>query len=88
MQFLMMVTMLFANALAFPLHPRASVCPTGLNSNPQCCSVDVVGVADLDCETPDAAFLCPGKELMCCAIPVADQALLCVKAVSMAGGSA
>lgn len=29
--------------------PFASVCPTGLYSNPQCCATDVLGVAGLNC---------------------------------------
>jgi hypothetical protein len=28
-------------------------CPDGLFSVPQCCSVDILGVADLDCSTPE-----------------------------------
>ncbi|KAL7897076.1 fungal hydrophobin domain-containing protein [Trichoderma sp. SZMC 28014] len=64
------------------------VCPSGLlYTNPQCCSVDVIGVADLDCQVPSRAptngtdfeSICAetGKQAHCCAIPVAGQALLC-----------
>lgn len=36
------------------------LCPSGLlYSNPQCCSTDVLGVADLDCATRKFAFLVP-----------------------------
>ncbi|KAJ6782984.1 hypothetical protein PWT90_10380 [Aphanocladium album] len=66
------------------------LCPKGLISNPQCCAVGVLGVADLDCETPrgatgpksfGAVCAAKGKQAACCAIPVAGQALLCQKAI-------
>ncbi|UKZ79782.1 hypothetical protein TrVFT333_007544 [Trichoderma virens FT-333] len=31
---------------------RSPLCPSGLKSNPQCCSTDVLGIADLDCANP------------------------------------
>jgi hypothetical protein len=56
---------LFASAMASPaMRRQLSVCSTG---SPQCCSVDVLGVADLDCAArklfppPDFAALSPYK---------------------------
>lgn len=54
------------------------VCPSGLYSNPVCCSADILGVADLDCKSPSSAtsvddfkLSCSneGKKATCCAIP-------------------
>ncbi|KAK3182504.1 beta ketoadipyl CoA thiolase, th1 [Lecanicillium sp. MT-2017a] len=66
-------------------------CPSGLYSNPQCCQVDVLGVAALDCSTPDETpksgsnfgEICAktGKQAKCCVLPVAGQSLLCQEAV-------
>ncbi|KAM3528963.1 hypothetical protein NHJ13051_002109 [Beauveria bassiana] len=68
-------------------------CPSGLYSNPQCCAVDVLGVADLDCSTPSQNFttgdefrdICAtiGQHPMCCVLPVAGQAVLCEKPVGI-----
>ncbi|KAH8930004.1 hydrophobin [Atractiella rhizophila] len=54
---------------------------------PQCCAVDVLGVADLDCHSPHdsptskANFqqTCSkvGQQAKCCTLPVAGQAVLC-----------
>ncbi|KAL6900033.1 hydrophobin [Trichoderma evansii] len=63
-------------------------CPRGLYSNPQCCSVGVLGLADLDCSVPnktpkdgkDFGAICKNqgsKEAQCCVLPVAGQAVLC-----------
>ncbi|KAM0515544.1 hypothetical protein ACHAPE_006071 [Trichoderma viride] len=62
-------------------------CPSGLYSNPQCCSTDVLGVADLDCQVPrsipkngaDFQAICAatGKEPRCCVLPILGQSLLC-----------
>ena len=51
MQFIVLAA-LFASAMAVPaeLNARTSVCEGGLYTNPQCCSTDVLGVADLDCK--------------------------------------
>lgn len=40
-------------ALAAPpaVQRDKALCPRGLYSNPSCCDVDVLGVADLDCES-------------------------------------
>ncbi|KAM0458062.1 hypothetical protein ACHAO4_002784 [Trichoderma viride] len=70
----------------------ASVCSTGIYSNPQCCGVNILGVAALDCHTPRVDVLngpifqavCAaegGKQAVCCAIPVAGQDLLCEEPV-------
>lgn len=44
---------LFATAaIAGPVEVRTgngSICPTGLYSNPQCCSAQVLGIIGLDC---------------------------------------
>ncbi|CZR60837.1 related to trihydrophobin precursor [Phialocephala subalpina] len=60
------------------------VCASG---TPQCCDVDVLGVADLDCSTPpevpttvaDFTSICAaiGKIDMCCLIPILEQGLIC-----------
>lgn len=66
----------------------SDLCPSGLlYTNPQCCSADVLGVADLDCKTPSSApvdgadfqRICAasGSMAKCCAVPVAGLALLC-----------
>ncbi|APA06279.1 predicted protein [Sclerotinia sclerotiorum 1980 UF-70] len=67
------------------LSPRTDfICTTG---SPQCCDINVLGVADLNCEAPPEAFhdvasfneVCAsvGKINMCCILPVLDQGLLC-----------
>ncbi|KAI0518272.1 hydrophobin precursor [Xylaria bambusicola] len=68
-------------------------CPPGLYSNPQCCSVDVEGVADLDCASPTstpssaASFqsICAkgGQQAACCVVPVLGQAVLCETPVGL-----
>ncbi|KAJ7642096.1 hydrophobin [Roridomyces roridus] len=78
---------------AKPLHqynPRQVAympCPTGIYGIAQCCAVGILGLADLDCDSPPAAprnatdFLticaASGREAQCCAIPIAGQSLLC-----------
>ncbi|KAF5867598.1 putative hydrophobin protein [Botrytis fragariae] len=81
------MTALFASALAMPatlVSRQDAICSSG---NPQCCDTDVLGVADLDCETPPAAYtdavsfnkVCAdvGKIDMCCDLPILDQGLIC-----------
>ncbi|KAI0912579.1 fungal hydrophobin-domain-containing protein [Ustulina deusta] len=69
-------------------YPTAyAACPNGLYSDPQCCSTDVLGVADLDCSSTPAIptsanefrSICAagGQRARCCVIPVAGQAVLC-----------
>ncbi|KUJ20303.1 Bhp2, hydrophobin class II [Mollisia scopiformis] len=82
---------LFALAFATParhmtLADRQAtlVCASG---TPQCCDVDVLGVADLDCETPPTVpttvanftSICAdvGKIDKCCLIPILEQGLIC-----------
>jgi hypothetical protein len=59
MQFLMIATVVASAAFALALPGgggnsngggNVELCPTGLYSNPLCCTVDVLGVADLDCD--------------------------------------
>ncbi|PQE06412.1 fungal hydrophobin protein [Rutstroemia sp. NJR-2017a WRK4] len=58
-------------------------CPVGLFSVAQCCATDVLGVLDLDCQTPTSGsssdFGCAtgGQRARCCVLPVAGQAALC-----------
>ncbi|KAI8947521.1 fungal hydrophobin-domain-containing protein [Xylaria longipes] len=62
-------------------------CPHGLYSVSQCCATDVLGVADLNCDSPPAVprsadefrYICAtgGQRARCCVVPVAGQALLC-----------
>ncbi|KAK6527259.1 beta ketoadipyl CoA thiolase, th1 [Arthrobotrys megalospora] len=66
-------------------------CPTGLYSNAQCCSTDVLGVLGLDCSNPSSQptsgsnfkSLCvaAGKKAACCVLPVAGQDVLCQNAI-------
>ncbi|KAG9233865.1 Bhp2, hydrophobin class II [Amylocarpus encephaloides] len=92
MQFtLITITSLMATALAIPSQlasnhqaRQVGLCASG---TPQCCDVNVLGVADLNCETPptlpttipDFNDICAGigKINMCCLLPILDQALLC-----------
>ncbi|OAQ60493.1 fungal hydrophobin domain-containing protein [Pochonia chlamydosporia 170] len=80
---------LFAGAaLAHPaaLAARDGPCPDLLYSVAQCCSTDVLGVADLDCSTPSSAndaedlkssCSTAGAAPKCCTIPVAGLGVLC-----------
>lgn len=69
-------TTLFATALATPaflsssqLRPRASnLCVGGVGSTPQCCAVDVLGVADLDCSARASPFSFPVLPFLCSGI--------------------
>ncbi|KAJ3491482.1 hypothetical protein NLG97_g5588 [Lecanicillium saksenae] len=67
------------------------VCEYGLYTNVQCCGVDVLGVAGLDCHTitevPNDANhanqICAktGAAARCCVVPILGQALLCKDAI-------
>ncbi|KAL7900468.1 fungal hydrophobin domain-containing protein [Trichoderma sp. SZMC 28014] len=93
MQYLTIATLFFATAFAGVARRQApAFCPPGLlYTVPQCCAVNVLGVADLDCVTPprgpsncktfEAICETVGREPKCCAVPVAGQALLCVDPV-------
>ncbi|CAK7230464.1 hypothetical protein SCUCBS95973_007583 [Sporothrix curviconia] len=58
---------------------------SGLEDTPQCCAVDALGVASLDCANPSAvptsadnfAAICGSKEPQCCALSLLGIALLC-----------
>ncbi|PQE26870.1 hypothetical protein CJF31_00003587 [Rutstroemia sp. NJR-2017a BVV2] len=80
-------TALITSTLAMPATlttRQVGLCSAG---TPQCCDVDVLGIADLDCETPpsvptdieDFSSICAtvGKIDMCCYIPILEQGLLC-----------
>ncbi|KAK0757443.1 hypothetical protein N5P37_010168 [Trichoderma harzianum] len=98
MQFLAVAALLFTAAFAAPsteapaLVRRANAyCPNGLYAVPQCCDVDVLGVAALDCRSPPVTptkcnsfnNICAaiGLQPKCCVLPVAGQALLCTNPV-------
>ncbi|KAM4054342.1 fungal hydrophobin domain-containing protein [Hirsutella rhossiliensis] len=59
----------------------------GLFTVAQCCATDVLGLVDLDCQTPskvprgpsDFRDICAdkGQRSRCCVLPVAGQAVLC-----------
>ncbi|TGO33822.1 hypothetical protein BHYA_0225g00050 [Botrytis hyacinthi] len=81
------MTALFASAFAIPatlVSRQDAICSSG---SPQCCDVDVLGVADLDCEAPPDAYtdiasfneLCAslGKINMCCDLPILGQGIIC-----------
>ncbi|KAI1400731.1 cerato-ulmin [Hypoxylon fuscum] len=60
---------------------------SGLYDSAQCCATDVLGVADLDCQTPskvptsatDFKLGCAsgGQRARCCVLPVLGQDVLC-----------
>ncbi|KAI2639377.1 hydrophobin [Xylaria nigripes] len=62
-------------------------CTALLDGTPQCCAVDVLGVADLNCANPSSLPSSPddfrqicadvGKQAACCVLPILGQALLC-----------
>ncbi|KAL6892109.1 fungal hydrophobin domain-containing protein [Trichoderma evansii] len=103
MQFFTVATLFLATAFAAPSDSHGhgvarrqaapNFCPPGLlYSNPQCCKVDVLGIADLDCVVPPESpkkcrsfgGICAkvARQPKCCAVPVAGQALLCVDPVN------
>ncbi|KAM0259878.1 hypothetical protein ACHAQJ_003123 [Trichoderma viride] len=105
MQFFTIATLFFATAFAAPSmdnhghgvsrRQSSHFCPPGLlYSNPQCCKVDVLGLADLDCVVPkkksgscnsfDGICAAMGRQAKCCAVPVAGLAVLCVKPLNAA----
>lgn len=53
MQFFAAATLFVAGVFAAPspnvISSRSTLCSPGLYSTPQCCAVDVLGVADLNC---------------------------------------
>ncbi|XDG03732.1 hypothetical protein ABKA04_003347 [Annulohypoxylon sp. FPYF3050] len=96
MQFTTFIVTFMASAvLATPGYggEPGSVCNPGLYSNPQCCSVDVLGVADLNCASPSkvpgnapefqAICATGGQIARCCVLPVAGQDVLCETPVGL-----
>ncbi|KAL7941517.1 hydrophobin [Trichoderma barbatum] len=95
MQFLAVAALLLTTAFAAPsteahgiIRRANAFCPEGLlYTNPQCCDVDVLGLAALDCRTPPVKpskcksfrSVCAalGLQPKCCAVPVAGLAVLC-----------
>ncbi|KAI8630690.1 hydrophobin precursor [Xylariaceae sp. FL1651] len=90
------ITVLATAVMASPAKRNGSpyeACPDGVYSNLQCCATDVLGVADLDCASPSAVpssaesfkAICAagGNTARCCAIPVADQSVLCETPVGL-----
>ncbi|KAI0808874.1 hydrophobin-like protein [Xylaria sp. FL0064] len=67
--------------------PYTACAGQGLYSVPQCCATDVLGVADLNCQSPSSypfsvsnfRDICAngGQRARCCVIPVLGQAVLC-----------
>nr|UZT00782.1 hydrophobin [Sodiomyces alkalinus] len=94
MKFIAVVAALTASlAMAAPTESSTDTtyiaCPISLYGNAQCCATDILGLANLDCDSPtdvprDAGHFqrtCAdvGKRARCCAIPVLGQALLCIQ---------
>ncbi|KAI5864010.1 cerato-ulmin [Durotheca rogersii] len=89
------VTFLASAVLANPVDPVKRTgggssyvpCNTPPYSSPQCCATDVLGLADLDCQSlpevphnaDDFRRICAvrGQRARCCVVPVLGQALLC-----------
>ncbi|KFY38324.1 hypothetical protein V495_06636 [Pseudogymnoascus sp. VKM F-4514 (FW-929)] len=80
---------LFTAIIAAPANnvARDVVCGGRLYSEPQCCSVDVLGIADLDCNAPDEVprdfedlkQICSksAAAAKCCSREVVGQEILC-----------
>ncbi|KFY04753.1 hypothetical protein O988_00546 [Pseudogymnoascus sp. VKM F-3808] len=80
---------LFTAIIAAPANnvARDVVCGDLLYGQPQCCSIDVLGVADLGCNAPDEVprdfndlkQICSksAAEAKCCTYDVVSQELLC-----------
>lgn len=92
MQFATIIATLFAAvAVAAPaseLEGRQAYVPcTGLYGTAQCCATDVLGVADLNCDSPPSvptdagnfSTTCSGigQRARCCVLPVLGQSVLC-----------
>ncbi|KID80707.1 Hydrophobin 2, partial [Metarhizium brunneum ARSEF 3297] len=59
MKFLAVAALLAGAAIAAPTFNTGggSVCPSGLYSNPQCCSTVVLGIVGLDCQSREYCHL-------------------------------
>ncbi|KAF3766717.1 hypothetical protein M406DRAFT_53268 [Cryphonectria parasitica EP155] len=89
MQSFTIIAVLFLSTVAASpvVEKRQYAACSGLYDTAQCCSVDVLGVADLDCadppETPESAVdfqsICEdiGQQARCCVLPLLDQGVLC-----------
>ncbi|KAL7624622.1 hypothetical protein AAE478_006190 [Parahypoxylon ruwenzoriense] len=91
----LLVTFLASAALAnpvkrtdgYPSSPASYDPCSGLYNSAQCCATDVLGVADLDCQTPnevpgsaaDFRKICAigGQRARCCVLPILGQGILC-----------
>ncbi|KAK5163625.1 uncharacterized protein LTR77_010574 [Saxophila tyrrhenica] len=84
MQFKLLALAFAAMASANPLVKRA-VCPAG--QTPSCCQLDVDGVVDTPCESPDGtpksqagferACAATGTTAMCCTLVVDGIGVIC-----------
>ncbi|KJK83510.1 hypothetical protein H634G_01639 [Metarhizium anisopliae BRIP 53293] len=95
MKFLAVAALLAGAAIAAPTSNTGGglACPPGLYSNPQCCALNLLGIAGLDCQSPGSTphdgpefgRICAqdGKHAACCVVPIAGQDLLCVTAVGV-----
>ncbi|KAH8810678.1 hydrophobin [Xylogone sp. PMI_703] len=90
MKFFTVAAIFVGAAMAVPTTPPAAgwtACQTGNQNSPVCCAVDVLKVADLDCEpTPqiptspdDFQKQCQtvGKEARCCTLALLGQGIGC-----------
>ncbi|KAL7924337.1 hydrophobin [Trichoderma austrokoningii] len=91
MQFFAAATLFIAGVLTAPspngLNSRSALCTSSPYTTPQCCAVDVLGVADLNCAGPvgtvnsaaefQANCAAIGQEARCCVLPVLGQDVLC-----------
>jgi len=82
--FVTLIEVLHALAIPHQTRGESHICPAPLYGNPQCCAVDVLDVAALDCVVPKQApessdefiDLCVeqgGREALCCAVPIVSS---------------
>lgn len=67
-----------------PSNDSGPLCPTGLYSQAQCCSTDVLGLVDIDCKNPSTSpsnlanfkrdCAKSGKSAKCCVLPIVSWA--------------
>ena len=77
--------------------PTLAYDPCPGHTYPKCCGIDVLGIADVECNTPrvapisfdlfEATCAQQGKGPKCCAIPVGGSALFCVDPVTSSNPS-
>ncbi|KAF2105137.1 hypothetical protein NA57DRAFT_31093 [Rhizodiscina lignyota] len=73
--------------LAAPHERRQAATVCSGSNTPQCCAVDVLGLADLQCANPPTTptnqtqFIAEcatiGQEARCCLLPILEQGLIC-----------